>query len=98
MFFIIASGFIGPAILGIVSQIMNSMSSPEMGFTLPLEAIGNISLAFVAIQAIVSGLGIGIIREGKFSAGFKYSAMLAILGEIIFLVATRVQISGLGFI
>jgi len=43
-------------------------------------------------------LGIGIIREGKFSAGFKYSAMLAILGEIIFLVATRVQISGLGFI
>ncbi|MDN5320188.1 MAG: hypothetical protein PWP49_608 [Thermococcaceae archaeon] len=94
MFFIIASGFIGPAILGIVSQIMNSMSSPEMGFTLPLEAIGNISLAFVAIQAIVSGLGIGIIREGKFSAGFKYSAMLAILGEIIFLVATRVQISG----
>lgn len=94
MFFIIASGFIGPFILGVVSQIMGGMNTPEVGLNLPLEAIKNVSLAFVAIQAIVSGLGIGIIREGKFSAGFKYSAMLAILGIVIFLVATRVQISG----
>ena len=94
MFFIIASGFIGPFILGVVSQIMGGMNTPEVGLNLPLEAIKNVSLAFVAIQAIVSGLGIGIIREGKFSAGFKYSAMLAILGTVIFLVATRVQISG----
>jgi len=94
MFFIIASGFIGPFILGVVSQIMGGMSTPEVGLKLPLEAIKNVSLAFVAIQAIVSGLGIGIIREGKFSAGFKYSAMLAILGIVVFLVATRVQISG----
>lgn len=94
MFFIIASGFIGPFILGVVSQIMGGMNTPEVGLNLPLEAIKNVSLAFVAIQAIVSGLGIGIIREGKFSAGFKYSAMLAILGVVIFLVATRVQISG----
>jgi len=94
MFFIIASGFIGPFILGIVSQIMGGMNTPEVGLNIPLEAIKNISLAFVAIQAIVSGLGIGIIREGKFSAGFKYSAMLAMLGVVIFLVATRIQISG----
>ncbi|MCO6042181.1 type II secretion system F family protein [Thermococcus alcaliphilus] len=94
MFFIIASGFIGPFILGVVSQIMGGMNTPEVGLNLPLEAIKNVSLAFVALQAIVSGLGIGIIREGKFSAGFKYSAMLAILGVVIFLVATRVQISG----
>jgi len=94
MFFIIASGFIGPFILGVVSQIMGGMNTPEVGLNLPLEAIKNVSLAFVAIQAIVSGLGIGIIREGKFSAGFKYSAMLAILGTVIFLVAIRVQISG----
>jgi len=94
MFFIIASGFIGPFILGVVSQIMGGMSTPEVGLKLPLEAIKNVSLAFVAIQAIVSGLGIGIIREGKFSAGFKYSAMLAILGIVVFLVATKVQISG----
>ncbi|USS41139.1 type II secretion system F family protein [Thermococcus aggregans] len=93
MFFIIASGFIGPFILGVVSQIMGGMSTPEVGLNLPLEAIKNISLAFVAVQAIVSGLGIGIIREGKFSAGFKYSAMLVMLGVVIFLVATRVQIS-----
>ena len=94
MFFIIASGFIGPFILGVVSQIMGGMNTPEVGLNLPLEAIKNVSLAFVAIQAIVSGLGIGIIREGKFSAGFKYSAMLVMLGVVIFLVATRVQISG----
>ena len=98
MFFIIASGFLGPGILGIVSQLIGSMNTPEIGLNLPVDAIYNILLAFVGVQAIVSGLGIGIIREGKFSAGFKYSAMLAIMGLLVFLVTTRVQISGLGFI
>lgn len=98
MFFIIASGFLGPIILGIVSQIMGGMNTPEVGLNLPLDAIYNILLAFVALQAIVSGLGIGIIREGKFSAGFKYSAMLAVMGVLTFLVATKIQISSLGFI
>lgn len=98
MFFIIASGFLGPVILGIVSQLIRSMNTPEIGLSLPIDAIYNILLAFVGLQAIVSGLGIGIIREGKFSAGFKYSAMLAIMGLLIFIISTRVQISGLGFI
>lgn len=82
MFFIITSGFIGPAILGIVGKLMYEMIQGEAAAQIPL--ILNILLGFVVIQAIVSGLGIGVIREGKFSAGVKYGIMLAIMGTVVF--------------
>ncbi|WP_206204704.1 type II secretion system F family protein [Thermococcus sp. MAR1] len=82
MFFIITSGFIGPLILGIVAQVMVAMSTGNVQF--PVETVRTILLGFVALQAIVSGLGIGVIREGKYSAGIKYSLLLVIMGLMIF--------------
>ncbi|ASJ11420.1 type II secretion system F family protein [Thermococcus thioreducens] len=82
MFFIITSGFIGPLILGIVAQVMFAMSTGNVTF--PVGTIRTILLAFVALQAIVSGLGIGVIREGKYSAGIKYSLLLMVMGIVVF--------------
>jgi pilus assembly protein TadC len=93
MFFIITSGFIGPLILGIVTQIMGSMSSPETGVIFPINTLVQIFLIFVVIQAVLSGLGIGVIREGKYSAGLKYSGMLVVLGVLIFKVAQLIKLS-----
>lgn len=83
MFFIVASGAVGPMILGILPKIMSSMTAAGT-FTLPLDTIKLILLGFVVLQAIVSGLGIGVIREGKFSAGLKYSGMLVLMGVVVF--------------
>ncbi len=92
MFFIITSGFVGPLILGVVSQVMASISSDFM--TLPVDAIKTILLGFVVIQAIVSGLGIGVIREGKYSAGLKYSLLLVGMGAVIFRVVSSINLGG----
>jgi pilus assembly protein TadC len=95
MFFIITSGFIGPLILAIVTQVMRSMGS---GFiTLPVDTIKVILLVFVVIQAVISGLGIGVIREGKYTAGLKYGLLLVAMGAVIFQVVSTVNLSGLGF-
>ena len=92
MFFIITSGFIGPLILGVVSQVMKSVGT---GFiTLPVDTIRLILLAFVVIQAVISGLGIGVIREGKYTAGLKYSLLLVVMGAGIFQVVSTFNISG----
>ncbi|MDI3475222.1 MAG: hypothetical protein PWQ79_1866 [Thermococcaceae archaeon] len=91
MFFIIMSGFIGPLILGIVTQLMGVMTSEVGNF--PIDTVRLILLGFVVAQAVVSGLGIGVIREGKFSAGVRYSALLLVLGVVIFNVATKINIS-----
>ncbi|ASJ01552.1 type II secretion system F family protein [Thermococcus gorgonarius] len=82
MFFIITSGFIGPAILGIVGKLMYEMIQGEAAAQIPTMI--NILLGFVVIQGIVSGLGIGVIREGEFSAGLKYGIMLAVMGALVF--------------
>ncbi|CAD5245344.1 conserved membrane protein of unknown function [Thermococcus camini] len=82
MFFIITSGVIGPLILGVVAQIMASMNVGDIN--LPVETVKNILLGFVVLQAIASGLGIGVIREGKYSAGLKYSLLLAVMGVIVY--------------
>ncbi|WP_206205859.1 type II secretion system F family protein [Thermococcus sp. Bubb.Bath] len=90
MFFIITSGFIGPAIIGIVGKLMGQMITGAGAAQIP--TILNILLAFVVIQAIISGLGIGVIREGKFSAGMKYGIMLAVMGAAVFKGMMFVQI------
>ncbi len=82
MFFIITSGFVGPAIIGTVGKLMGIMIQGPAKAQIP--TVLNILLGFVVIQAIVSGLGIGVIREGKFSAGIKYGIMLAIMGALVF--------------
>ena len=91
MFFIITSGFIGPLILGIVTQVMAAMTTQVPNF--PTETVRTILLGFVILQAIASGLGIGVIREGKYSAGLKYSALLVIAGFAVFQGATALNIS-----
>ncbi|ANF22381.1 type II secretion system F family protein [Thermococcus piezophilus] len=92
MFFIITSGAIGPLILGIVSQVMKAMSIGEVTF--PIDTIQTILLGFVILQAIVSGLGIGVIREGTFSAGLKYSLLLVVMGVVVFKGASSFQLGG----
>ena len=92
MFFIITSGVIGPMILGIVYKLMASMNVGDIH--MPVEAIGNILLGFVVLQAVVSGLGIGVIREGKYTAGLKYVVMLVVMGVVIYKGATGMSIGG----
>ena len=91
MFFIITSGFIGPLILGIVAQVMIAMSTGEVQF--PVETVKMILLGFVVLQAIVSGLGIGVIREGKYSAGLKYSLLLSVMGVLVLQGASGLNIA-----
>ncbi len=93
MFFIITSGFIGPLILGIVTQVMGSMGGGAGTVSLPVSAIKNILLIFVGIQAIISGFGIGVIREGKYSSGLKYGLLMLVMGVMIFEGATSMNIS-----
>ncbi|WP_297463696.1 type II secretion system F family protein [Thermococcus sp.] len=97
MFFIITSGFIGPLILGIVAQIMVSMGSGGV-VTLPVETLTNILMVFVLIQAAISGLGIGVIREGKYSAGLRYSLLLMALGFAVFKGITSIHLGGIGLV
>ncbi|WP_456422283.1 type II secretion system F family protein [Thermococcus sp.] len=92
MFFIVTSGFVGPIILGIVTKVMTSMSGPGTGVNLPVASMTNILFVFVIIQALVSGLGIGVIREGSYSAGLKYAALLMAMGSVIFKGATLINI------
>ncbi|GAB6136551.1 type II secretion system F family protein [Thermococcus prieurii] len=84
MFFIVTSGFVGPMILGIVTKVMASMSGPGTGVHLPVATMTNILFVFIIAQALVSGLGIGVIREGSYSAGLKYAALLVAMGSVIF--------------
>ncbi len=93
MFFIITSGFIGPLILGVVTQVMGSMGGGAGTVSLPVASIKTILLVFVAIQAIISGLGIGVIREGKYSSGLKYGLLMLVMGVVIFEGATSLNIS-----
>ncbi len=93
MFFIITSGFIGPLILGVVTQVMGSMGGGAGAVSLPVASIKTILLVFVAIQAIISGLGIGVIREGKYSSGLKYGLLMLVMGVVIFEGATSLNIS-----
>ncbi len=92
MFFTASSGFIGPLILGIVFQIIGALTTAGTGLTLPVEDLDRILRAFVIVQAVVSGVGIGVIREGKFSTGLKYSIMLAIMAAFIYNIAKNMQI------
>ena len=94
MFFIITSGFVGPMILGIVAKVMESMSGAGTGVTLPVQALQNIMFGFVIMQAIVSGLGIGVIREGKYTAGLKYAVLLVTLGIMIYRSMLSINIGG----
>lgn len=94
MFFIITSGFVGPMILGIVAKVMESMSGAGTGVVLPVQALQNIMFGFVIIQAIVSGLGIGVIREGKYTAGLKYAVLLVSIGVVIYRSMLSINIGG----
>ncbi|WP_297068712.1 type II secretion system F family protein [Thermococcus sp.] len=93
MFFIIISGFIGPLILGVVTQVMGSMGTGIGTISIPVPMIKSVLLVFVVIQAIISGLGIGVIREGKYSSGFKYGLLMLVMGVIIFEGATSIKLS-----
>lgn len=92
MFFIASSGFVGPLIVGMVSQLAAGLSAPGMGVVLPVDELKTILMLFVIIQGVISGIGIGIIREGSYFSGIKYSALLAIMAGVVFKVATSIKI------
>ncbi|QDA30450.1 type II secretion system F family protein [Thermococcus indicus] len=92
MFFIITSGFIGPMILAVVYKVMETMGTDMV--VLPVDTIKLILLGFVVIQAFISGLGIGVIREGKYSAGLKYSLMLMLMGVVVYQGVSSLNIGG----
>ena len=95
MFFITTSGFIGPLILGVVVQVMKNVGS---GIVLPVDTVSTILLGFVVIQAIISGLGIGVIREGKYTSGMKYALLLVVMGVAIFKMTSAANIgASMGF-
>ncbi|NPA48339.1 MAG: type II secretion protein F, partial [Thermococci archaeon] len=71
-----------PSILGIVAKLMKFMIQGAAAAEVP--AMTTVVLLFVIVQGFISGLGIGVIREGKFSAGLKYSLLLAGMGFAIF--------------
>ncbi len=92
MFFIASSGFVGPLIVGMVSQLAAGLSAPGMGVVLPVDELKTILMLFVIIQGVISGIGIGIIREGSYFSGIKYSILLAIMAGVVFKVATSIKI------
>lgn len=92
MFFIASSGFVGPLIIGMVSQLAAGLSGPQTGIELPVDELKTVLMLFVIIQAIISGIGIGVIREGNYSSGVKYSVLLAIMAGIIFSIASRLKL------
>ncbi|HDZ36211.1 MAG TPA: type II secretion system F family protein [Thermococcus sp.] len=91
MFFIITSGVVGPLILGVVGKIMVSMNIGDIN--IPMDSVRNIILGFVIIQAVISGLGIGVIREGKYSAGLRYSLLLVMMGVVIYEAISTLNLS-----
>ncbi|WP_461865020.1 type II secretion system F family protein [Thermococcus sp.] len=93
MFFILSSGLIGPTILGIVIKVMDNISGSAVSVSLPVESIRLLIMMFIILQAAVSGLGIGVIREGKFTAGLKYSVLLATMGLLVFKGSSLINLS-----
>lgn len=84
MFFMITSGFVGPLILALTGKISQSISGAGTGIVLPVEEIQKVIFGFVIIQAVVSGLGVGVIREGKYTAGLKYAILLVLMGGTVY--------------
>ncbi len=93
MFFILSSGLIGPTILGIVTKVMDNISGGAVSVSLPVESIRLLIMMFIILQGAVSGLGIGVIREGKFTAGLKYSVLLATMGLLVFKGSSLINLS-----
>jgi len=93
MFFIITSGFIGPLILAITGKIMKSISGAGTGIVLPVGDIERVIFGFVIIQAVISGLGIGVIREGRYTAGLKYALLLVAMSGAVYRLMMTLNIS-----
>jgi len=92
MFFIITSGFIGPLILALTGKITQSISGAGTGIVLPVEEIQKVIFGFVLIQAVISGLGIGVIREGRYTAGLKYALILLIMSGAVYRLMMKIKL------
>jgi len=95
MFFLVSSGFVGPFIVAVVSNIARGMIGSGMGLSIPVSELTLVLWLFSIVQGFISGIGIGIIREGKFSAGIRYGVLLAIMAGAVFWGGTKVNIGGL---
>nr|WP_231845537.1 type II secretion system F family protein [Pyrococcus abyssi] len=92
MFFLTSGGFVGPMIVAIVSRISEFVNTSGMQVQLPSGELKLILWLFSVIQGFVTGVGIGVIREGKFSAGLRYGVLIAIMAGSVFWLGTRFNI------
>ncbi|AEC52186.1 hypothetical protein PNA2_1271 [Pyrococcus sp. NA2] len=94
MFFLTSGGFVGPFIVAVVSNIAKFITLSNAGIQIPVSDLRIILWLFSIIQGFVTGVGIGVIREGKFSTGLRFGVLIAIMAGIVFWVGTRI---GIGF-
>ncbi|AFK22678.1 type II secretion system F family protein [Pyrococcus sp. ST04] len=92
MFFITSGGFVGPFIVAVISNIATMMTYSGMEVQIPVNELRIILWLFSIIQGFITGLGIGIIREGKFSAGAKYGILVSMMAGAVFWAGMQVKI------
>jgi len=92
MFFLTSGGFVGPFIVAIVSKISEFIASSGTGIQIPVSDLRVVLWLFSVIQGFVTGIGIGVIREGKFSSGMRFGIIVALMAGFVFWIGLRVGI------
>ena len=93
MFFITSGGFVGPFIVAIISNIATMVTlTPGTNIQIPVAELKTILWLFSIIQGFITGLGIGVIREGKFSSGAKYGVLIGLMAGAVYWAGLQVKI------
>ncbi len=95
MFLFAVALFAAPFIIGLTVGVggVTIGAGPVTGGGLPPE-MGTIAMAYIAIQAFICGLAVGVIRYGQMSKGIGYSIPFMIASLIVFSIA-QVIIGGM---
>ncbi|HID60624.1 MAG TPA: hypothetical protein EYP46_02045 [Hadesarchaea archaeon] len=91
MFLFAVALFAVPFIVGLTVGVggINIGGGPVTGGGLP-EEMTTIAMAYVAIQAFICSLAVGVIRYGKMTKGLGYSVPFAIMSVMVFSIAQTV--------
>ncbi|ASJ16651.1 type II secretion protein F [Thermococcus chitonophagus] len=93
MFFITSGGFVGPFIVAVISNIATMITTTGgMNVQIPVAELKTILWLFSIIQGFITGLGIGVIREGKFSSGAKYGTLIGLMAGAVYWAGLQVRI------
>ena len=95
MFLFAVALFAVPFVVGLTVGIggFSIGFGPVTGGGLPPE-MGTIAMAYVAIQAFICGLAVGVIQYGQMSKGLGYSIPFMVASTVVFLLA-RTIITGM---